>query len=146
MTSILRQKRALRCQAAEFRFHGRMVMDVAVLHGPHLFGLQLHIPGLGNCLLFSNQKGKSEVRRSFVVGVVNREESLGAGRRKRETWRSGDGLEMTLYHVLQTRFEDRTSVDGGRWENITVRSSDVERTSRAAGVDLMVVSGSKGSL
>ena len=119
-------------------------MDVAVLHGPYLFGLQLHMPGLGNCLLFSNQKGKAEVRRSFIVGVVKREESLGAGRRKRETWRSGDGLEMTLYHVLHTRFTDRTSVDGGRWENIRVRSSDVERTSSAAGVDLVVMSSSKG--
>lgn len=86
-------------------------MDVAVLHVPHLFGLQLHLPGLGNWRLFSNQKGNANVRRSFVVGVVKREES---GRRKRETWRSKDGLEMTLYHVLQTLFTDRISVDGGR--------------------------------
>jgi hypothetical protein len=88
-----------------------MVVDVAELHVPHLFGQQLHMPGLGNWILSSNQKGNADVRRSFVVGVVPREES---GRRKRETWRSTDGLEMTLYHVLQTLFTDRISVDGGR--------------------------------
>lgn len=90
------------------------MVDVAVLHEPHLFGAQLHIPGLGSWLFSSNQNGNADLRRSFVVGVVKRVESSGAGRRKRETWRSTDGLEMTLYQVLQTRFTDRISVDGGR--------------------------------
>lgn len=84
ITSIWRQY-WLRCQASGFRFQGTRARDVEVLNRPHLLGLQLHIPGLGSCLLFSNQNGKAEVRRSLNVGCVKRGLFDGAGRRNRET-------------------------------------------------------------
>lgn len=85
-----------------------------MVHGPHLLGLQLQTPGLGNCFVLNSQKGTNWVRRSFVVGVVKRAESSVAGRRKSETSSVGDGFDRTLYHVLQTCFADSTSVDGGK--------------------------------
>ena len=88
--------------------------DVAVLKGPHLLGRQPRIPGLGRSLLFNSQNGKAEVRTSLNIGVGRKRESLVAGRRKRETWRSGLGFEMTLYHILQTRFAEKKRREGGR--------------------------------
>ena len=113
MTSICRQE-LLRSQAVGFCFQGRRVMDVKVLKLPHLLGLQLHIPGLGRFLLFSSQNGKAEVRRSLNEGCAKRGQFSGAGRRKRETWRSGEGEESTLYHALHTRLAEQTSRVGGR--------------------------------
>jgi hypothetical protein len=84
MTSIWRHDLS-RCQASEFRFHGRRVGDVEVLNRPHLLGLQLHIPGLGRFLLFNNQNGKAVVRRSLNVGSGKRGLSNNAGRRNSET-------------------------------------------------------------
>jgi hypothetical protein len=77
------------------------------------------------------------VSRSLVVGNVKNAKSAGAGRRKSETSRLGEGFERTAYQALHTRFAERISVDGERWENIKSRSSAVERTSWAAGVDIV---------